>query len=338
MPALKTARFASTAQFSNISDNKRQRRIAINVEPDASSTGTNSDSDSDTDTDTSVSPDPSPEIQTHLAEGLCAVYKPLEWSSNDVVMYIRGMLERDARGRGIKLPKRRSKSKKKVKVGHGGTLDPLATGVLVLGIGSGTKKLQEYLKGSKKYRAGVELGFETATLDMEGGREHVMANATKTGPTEHVTEDMIITDVIPQFTGDIMQKPPIYSAIRKNGKRLYEQARAGMTEDDIEIELREVSIHSLEYLSTDDNGKGLPCFGLDVECGGGTYIRSLVRDMGYALDTCATMTSLERTKQGQFGLDDALAKDDWSSENIYAAVERSNANLAALAEKEKEEE
>ena len=96
-------------------------------------------------------PEPDP-VPIHLAEGLCAVYKPLDWTSSNVVAFIRGMLERDARNRGATLAKRRSrKSKKKVKVGHGGTLDPLATGVLVIGVGSGTKDLQKYLTGSKRY-------------------------------------------------------------------------------------------------------------------------------------------------------------------------------------------
>ncbi len=265
-------------------------------------------------------------IPVHRAEGLCAVYKPLDWTSNDVVSYIRGMLERDARNRGAKLAKRKSRSKtKKIKVGHGGTLDPLASGVLVLGIGSGTKDLQTYLSGSKRYSAGVELGFETATLDMEQGKE----SAIKSASSDHVTYEMI-EGIIPQFTGDIMQKPPLYSAIKKDGKRLYEQARAGKTEDDIEIEAREVTIHNLEYFKEDPNGRGLPCFGLDVECGGGTYIRSLIRDMGYALDSCATMTSLERTQQGQFTLDVAIPRDDWSADNIYAAVEKTNAIFDAM--------
>ena len=257
------------------------------------------------------------QVPIHLAEGLCAVYKPLDWTSNDVVSYIRGMLERDARERGATLAKRRSrKSKKKVKVGHGGTLDPLATGVLVIGVGSGTQDLQKYLKGSKKYTAGAELGFETETLDMEGNRTKVM-------PFDHVSPDTI-QGVIPQFIGKIMQKPPIYSAIRKNGKRLYEQAREGKTEDDIEIEAREVEVHELKYLDKDKDGKSFPCFGLDVDCGGGTYIRSLVRDIGSSMDTCATMTSLERTQQGPFTLEDAIPRDQWSCESIYAAVEKFN--------------
>jgi len=277
-----------------------------------------------------ISSEPSSDIPVpvHRAEGLCAVYKPLDWTSNDVVSYIRGMLERDARNRGAKLAKRRSKSKtKKVKVGHGGTLDPLATGVLVLGIGSGTKDLQSYLSGSKKYSAGAQLGFETATLDMEQGKE----NAVKTAPSDHVTYAMI-EGIIQQFTGDIMQKPPIFSAIKKDGKRLYEQARAGKTEEDIEIEARKVTIHNLQYSKEDQNGRGLPCFGIDVECGGGTYIRSLIRDIGYALDSCATMTSLERTQQGQFTLDVAIPREDWSADNIYAAVQRTNSIFNTLDE------
>jgi len=262
-----------------------------------------------------------PPVPIHLAEGLFAAYKPLDWTSQDVVAYIRGMLERDARTRGAVLAKRRSrKSKKKITVGHGGTLDPLATGVLVIGVGKGTKSLQKYLTGSKKYRAGVELGFETETLDMEGNRTKEMDYA-------HVTEESI-KGVIPGFTGKIMQIPPIYSAIKKNGKKLYESAREGKTVDDIEIEAREVVIYDLEYLPEDDNGKTLPCFGLDVECGGGTYIRSLVRDMGDSLGTCATMTSLERTHQGRFTLDDVLTREDWTVENVYAAVERWNSVLA----------
>jgi tRNA pseudouridine55 synthase len=268
-----------------------------------------------------------PKVPIHLSEGICAVYKPLEWTSNDVVSFIRGMLERDARDRGCKLAKRRSrKSKNKVKVGHGGTLDPLATGVLVIGVGSGTKDLQKYLKGSKRYTAGAELGFETETLDMEGNRTKEMA-------FDHVTVDTI-EGIIPSFTGKIMQKPPIYSAIRKNGKRLYEQAREGKTEDDVEIEAREVEVYDLKFLPKDMNGNSLPCFGLDVECGGGTYIRSLVRDMGASMDTAATMTSLERTQQGPFTLEDAMSKDEWSPESIYAAVEKFNAAMVDELEDE----
>jgi len=124
-----------------------------------------------------------------------------------------------------------------------------------------------------------------------------------------------------------MQTPPIYSAIRKNGKRMYEEARAGKTAEDIGIEPRQVEVKRIRLLPVDDEGKGLPCFGLEVECGGGTYIRSLVRDIGRELGTYATMTSLVRTQQGPFQLDMALEKDDWSVESINEALEKNSAML-----------
>jgi tRNA pseudouridine55 synthase len=120
------------------------------------------------------------------------------------------------------------------------------------------------------------------------------------------------------------------SALKKDGKRLYELGRQGMTEDDVEIEAREVQIHRLELLWNDDE-ESLPSqFGLDVECGGGTYIRSLVRDIGVSLDTLATMTSLERTKQGVFLPEHCLPEEnDWTAENIWNAIESSREMLAA---------
>jgi len=124
---------------------------------------------------------------------------------------------------------------------------------------------------------------------------------------------------LPSFVGTIQQVPPIYSAIRKEGKRLYEMAREGASEADVQIEPREVEVHKLELLNM--QGKS---FSLAIESGGGFYVRSLVRDLAYKLDSVATMTSLERTKQGQFSLEDCLDKDDWSPDNIYAAVDKSN--------------
>ena len=112
----------------------------------------------------------------------------------------------------------------------------------------------------------------------------------------------------------------IYSALKKDGKRMYELGREGIKEEDIEIEAREVIIHRLDLLSS---GSEPHKFGLDVECGGGTYIRSLVRDIGLALDTVATMTSLERTKQGPFLPEHTLQEKDWNAESIYNAIENS---------------
>lgn len=219
--------------------------------------------------------------------------------------------------------------------GHGGTLDPLATGVLVIGVGSGTKLLQNYLQGSKRYRATAELGYETTTLDSEGP-------VTRREPAEHVTDLDQVRAVLPQFVGKIQQVPPLYSALRKDGVKLYEKARKGATVDDVEIEAREVEIYRIELLpelgadpdaapaaTEPDAASRLPKFDLMVECGGGTYIRSLVRDIGYKLGTCATTTYLERTKQGPFTAAESLPKDLWSADSIYAAIENFNRQHAS---------
>jgi tRNA pseudouridine55 synthase len=214
-------------------------------------------------------------------------------------------------------------------------LDPLATGVLVIGVGSGTKQLQNYLQGSKKYRATAELGYETTTLDSEGP-------VTRRESADHVTELDQVRAVLPQFVGKIQQVPPLYSALRKDGVKLYEKARKGATVDDVEIEAREVEIYRIEVLSElgadpdaplpatgSDAATRLPKFDLMVECGGGTYIRSLVRDIGYKLGTCATTTYLERTKQGPFTVAESLPKDLWSAESIYAAIDNFNRQQAS---------
>ena len=171
-----------------------------------------------------------------------------------------------------------------------------------------------YLTGSKGYRAVGELGFETETLDMDG-------NVTQRGPVDHVSSFQDIEAVLPQFRGKIQQIPPIYSALKKGGKKLYELARnEGVKQEDIEIEPREVEIINLEL----GQAVELPKFEIYMECGGGTYVRSLIRDIGYKLDTYATTTVLERTKQGQFTLDDCLPKAEWSAETIYAEIAKRN--------------
>jgi tRNA pseudouridine55 synthase len=165
-------------------------------------------------------------------------------------------------------------------------------------------------------------------------------NVTKTAPCNHVTWKMV-KDVLPRFQGSISQIPPIFSAIRKNGKKLYKAARQGVSADDLDIEPRTVEIYRIELLKPppqhdvattenhDDDGAILdpPKFDIEVECGGGTYIRSLVRDIGYALDTVATTTRLKRTKQGRFLLSDCLAQDDWSADNIFEAIDQMNERL-----------
>lgn len=328
MQSFKTAFITSSKQCRSIHNQMILRHPHASVSVLKNSE--NLDTDSTTSISTSSSEQETSEIQplVHRVEGLCAVHKPMDWTSQDVVSYIRGMLERDARNRGVTLAKRRSrKSKKKIKVGHGGTLDPLAEGVLVLGIGSGTKVLKDYLSGAKAYQATGKFGFETNTLDLEG-------NVTKTADFDHITHDAVENSCT-KFTGKIMQIPPIFSAIRKDGKRLYEQARAGKSVDDVVIDPREVEIHELIY--SPDEEEGLPSFQLSIKCGGGTYIRSLIRDIGYDLDSVATMTKLVRTQQGPFSLDDVMLREDWSVDTIYAAVERNNLRMATNEEGNGEE-
>jgi tRNA pseudouridine55 synthase len=142
-------------------------------------------------------------------------------------------------------------------------------------------------------------------------------NVTKTAPYDHVTLDSVRA-ALANFVGEIAQVPPIFSAIRKDGKRLYKSARQGQSAEDMEIEARTVQIYRCELV--EDPHEQLPKFEIDVECGGGTYIRSLVRDIGYQLDTVATTTSLVRCQQGPFTIDRALAKENWSAENINAAL------------------
>lgn len=174
-----------------------------------------------------------------------------------------------------------------------------------------------YLSGSKAYLATGEFGFETTTLDLEG-------NVTKTGPFDHITVESL-RDATQSFLGKTMQIPPIFSAIRKNGKKLYQSAREGVSVDDIEIEARQVEVFRMGLMKSSTNDDEFPKkFNLDIECGAGTYVRALIRDIGYKLGTVATMTSLERTKQGQFTLEDCLHKLVWSADTIYAEIEKQN--------------
>lgn len=138
---------------------------------------------------------------------------------------------------------------------------------------------------------------------------------TKRAAFDHVTPSLL-EGVLPQFRGQIQQVPPIFSAIRKNGQRLYEQARKGELSADATVEARTVQIDKLELTTH------LPCFDIHVECGGGTYIRSLVRDIAAAVDTVATTTALRRTRQGPFRVETALQREDWSVDNINAEIRR----------------
>ncbi|MBH1992187.1 MAG: tRNA pseudouridine(55) synthase TruB [Sphingomonadaceae bacterium] len=185
----------------------------------------------------------------------------------------------------------------KCKVGHGGTLDPLATGVLPIAIGEATKLAGRMLDSDKIYDFTIAFGAQTDTLDLEGA---VIATSD-VRPTLAQVEA-----VLPRFTGPIEQAPPAYSAILIDGQRAYDLARAGQ---DVAMKLRAVSIHALTVAGHDADGQGLASVTLTAHVSKGTYIRSLARDMAIALGTVGHVTMLRRVKAGPFGLDMAISLD-----------------------------
>ena len=237
-----------------------------------------------------------------VPSGLVAVHKPMDWTSSDVVNKVKNILRRHA---GDILARR-----VKLKVGHGGTLDPLAEGVLVLGVGQGTKLMTEFLSGGKCYHATALLGYETNTLDCTG-------NITRAVDSGHV-DRALLESKLPTFTGDIMQIPPMFSALKKDGKRLYDIARAG---EEVLREPRAVTVHRLAMRGdVTDTGT----FQLDIESGGGFYVRSLIEDLARTCDAAAHMTALVRTKQGPFTLEDCIPEGEWTYEGLVAGLERCN--------------
>eukprot|EP01041_Mallomonas_annulata_P005385 gene5385-10772_t len=233
-----------------------------------------------------------------VPSGLVCIYKPKDWSSNDVVVHIRNILQNGAR---------ESTGRKgiKIKAGHGGTLDPLAEGVLVMGIGEGTKLMGEYLAGSKGYRTIALLGTEYDTLDCTG-------TIIETKDCSHVTIESL-ENALTKFRGDILQIPPMYSALKRDGKKLYDLAREGIT---VEREARPVTVYSLELA----HPKSLPYFGLNIESSGGFYVRSLISDLARECDGIAHMTALIRTKQGPYEIDDCLKQSDWNFNKIIEKI------------------
>ncbi|MEZ7711648.1 tRNA pseudouridine(55) synthase TruB [Segatella salivae] len=180
----------------------------------------------------------------------------------------------------------------KVKIGHAGTLDPLATGVLILCTGKATKRIEEFQGQTKEYMATLQLGATTASYDME---HEVNASF----PTEHITRELI-NDTMPQFIGDIEQIPPTYSAVKVNGDRAYELRRAG---EEVKLKPKHIHIDEIEVVEFDVEKMQLS---LRVVCGKGTYIRALARDLGRALNSGAYLTALRRTRVGDFTIDRCL--------------------------------
>lgn len=205
--------------------------------------------------------------------------KPYKWTSFDVVSKVRAKVRHR-----IKV--------KKLKVGHAGTLDPLATGVLIVCLGKATKQIEELQKHTKEYVATVRLGATTPSFDLETEED-------ATYPTDHITEDMI-RQILNQFTGEIMQTPPAFSAVKVDGKRAYALARSGK---DVELKAKPVFIDEIELMQCDLDKKQIV---IRVVCSKGTYIRSLARDIGLALNTGAYLTDLCRTRIGEYKLADCL--------------------------------
>jgi tRNA pseudouridine55 synthase len=186
---------------------------------------------------------------------------------------------------------------KRVKMGHAGTLDPLATGVLILCTGKETKNIEALQRHTKEYTATLQLGATTASYD----REHTV---DYTYPTRHITRELI-EQTLPQFVGDIMQRPPLYSACMVDGHRAYKMARKG---EDVELAPKPIHIDEIEL--TDFNSDTMQ-MSIRVVCGKGTYIRSLARDIGAALGSGAFLTALCRTRVGDVRIEDCLTFEDF---------------------------
>ncbi|MBP0001345.1 MAG: tRNA pseudouridine(55) synthase TruB [Cyanobacteria bacterium SID2] len=211
--------------------------------------------------------------------GFLNLHKPQGWTSHDCVAKVRRLLA-------LK------------KVGHGGTLDPMATGVLPIALGKATRLIQ-YLQSDKAYNATVRFGVRTTTDDLEG---EVIASH----PAPQLTIEAV-RSAIPQFVGEIEQIPPKYSAIQVDGKRLYDLARAGK---DVNVPSRQVVVYSIEVL--DWRTGEFPEVDLAIACGGGTYIRSIARDLGEVLGTGATLAKLVRTQSSGFSIEDSCSIEELS--------------------------
>ena len=208
--------------------------------------------------------------------------KPLGWTSFNLVNRVRGVLSRHI---GVK----------KLKVGHAGTLDPLATGVMILCTGKNTKLIESFQYQTKEYVATIKLGATTPSFDLE-------TEIDAEYPVEHITEDLV-KQTLNKFIGEIKQIPPTYSAIKINGKRAYEYARKG---DEVELKPKTLVIDEIELLDYK-----MPEIVVRVVCSKGTYIRALARDIGEALNSGGHLTALRRTRIGDIRVENCLQYDDF---------------------------
>ena len=223
----------------------------------------------------------------YLEGNVVLINKPLTWTSFDVVKKVRNIL-------------RNHYKVKKIKVGHAGTLDPLADGLLILCTGKWTKKIEEFQNQEKEYTGTFVLGATTPSYDLE-------TEVDQTFNIENLTKEKIESNT-DLFTGDIEQAPPVFSALKKDGVRLYEYARKGI---EVEVKKRNVHVRSFEITRIE-----LPEVDFKIACSKGTYIRSIAHDFGKSLDNGAHLSKLTRTKIGAFQLEEAIDLDDF--ENMIA--------------------
>ncbi|MDA7557563.1 tRNA pseudouridine(55) synthase TruB [Flavobacteriaceae bacterium] len=219
-------------------------------------------------------------IEDYFAGQVLLIDKPLNWTSFQVVNKIRWEI-------------RQAFNVKKIKVGHAGTLDPLATGLLIICTGKMTKQIATFQGQKKEYTGVITIGQTTPSYDLE-------TEVNQTFPTDHVTQDLV-EETARQFIGETNQFPPIFSAVKHHGKRLYEFARAG---EHIEIKSRKVTIYDFEILEYVNKN-----IDFRVACSKGTYIRSLAHDLGKALNSGAYLSKLHRTKIGDYNVESAMTVD-----------------------------
>ena len=224
-------------------------------------------------------------LMPYLEGKVLLLDKPIGWTSFDLVKKVRNLT-------------------RVIKVGHAGTLDPLATGLMIVCTGKFTKSIDAYMGMQKEYTGTMVLGATTPTYDLESEPENFKS-------TEALTSDTIQKAIIP-FIGEIFQMPPQHSAIKKDGRRLYESARLGI---EVKVDPRKVTIESFEITKID-----LPQVEFKVVCSTGTYIRSLVKDFGEALEVGAYMSALRRTRIGEFKIEDARLWQDVEAE-VHALLE-----------------
>ncbi|MFY9159465.1 tRNA pseudouridine(55) synthase TruB [Aquirufa ecclesiirivi] len=219
---------------------------------------------------------------TPIEDKFYLIDKPKTWTSFDAVRKIRNM------GRFKK-------------IGHAGTLDPLATGLLIICVGKYTKKIEYFQSLPKTYTGSFVLGKTTPSIDLETDFDHEF-------PIDHITPSLL-EDARLSLVGEIEQVPPIYSAIKQNGQRLYVQARKGLTEKDVEIKIRQATVHVFDM-----DTSSFPEIKFKISCSKGTYIRSMVRDFGFFLNSGAYLKDLVRSQIGDYTLEKAQSIEKFSAE------------------------